>query len=254
MLMFAALCIVVGFGLMMLLAEGGVQLWYQWSLVVGPGPWTLVNGGWARPPVPAFSKAMEMYTFAWPFGWGAMQLFHDGSGPAFSPFIRGSILPGRPWRQSQLPLWMVLLMTSLVPWTFLILRQSRRVAKVRNVHLVRSACYSLAWLPLAAVAFAVGAAFVGIGQTSIYGFVPPRGVVGWLMSFSRASWALVPLVTVWTAVYWSVVAGRYLRLRHAAAVGVAMTLIAGLSATAILLAIPSTDAWVEVGDFLDRVS
>jgi len=61
------------------------------------------------------------------------------------------------------------------------------------------------------------------------------------------------LVTVWTAVYWSVVAGRYLRLRHAAAVGVAMTLIAGLSATAILLAIPSTDAWVEVGDFLDRV-
>jgi len=185
MLMFAALCIVVGFGLMMLLAEGGVQLWYQWSLVVGPGPWTLVNGGWARGPAPGVSVVMDVYTFAWPFGGGGMQQFQDGSRPNFS-LASWSILPGRPWRQSQLPLWLVLLMTSLVPWTFLILRQSRRVAKVRNVHLVRSAGYSLAWLPLAAVAFAVGAAFVGIGQTSIYGFVPPRGVVGWLMSFSRA--------------------------------------------------------------------
>jgi len=252
-LRFAGLCLIIGLAMMMVLAEAGVQLWYQWGRPSPPSQrWTFQNRARLAPAAP-MAATFDVFTFAWPFGWRTMQQFQHRTNVGFS-IGSWSLLPGREWRQAQLPLWMSLITSAFVPLTFLILRTSRRVAKVRSLHIIRAWCYSLAWLPLIAIPFGLGAAALSIIEANMYGFGNmPRGLAPHIEAVAHGAWLWVPAVLVWIAIYWSVAAGRYMRLRHAPAVGIAMTLVASLAAMALLVVVPSTHAWVEVGDFLERI-
>lgn len=104
-------------------------------------------------------------------------------------------------------LWILSLaaFTLSVPPGFLALGDTFRQCRVRYVHLLRGAAYSVI----------VPAAVAGIGTAASY--VQPGSAT-----------ALAALAILWVAVYWLWFVTRYLRLTHAVWVAVAMLTIAGL--------------------------
>lgn len=130
----------------------------------------------------------------------------------------------------------------IMPLTFLCLPQTLRRAKVRKRHLLRIEAYSLVWFPVPASAAAVLA--FSIEQVNRI-FLPTMGSPAWVDRWTRAgmSWAVLVMICLWLAIWWAFAAGRYLRLPHVPAIGVAMTIIAMLAATLLTLIFPGGD-WI----------
>jgi hypothetical protein len=130
----------------------------------------------------------------------------------------------------------------VMPLTFVCLPQTLRRANVRKRHLLRIGAYSLVWFPVPATA-AAALAF-SIEQLDRV-LAPTFGSLYWIDRWTRAgmSWAVLVMTCLWLAVWWAFAAGRYLRLPHAPAIGVAMTVIAMLAAALLTLIFPGGD-WI----------
>ena len=122
-----------------------------------------------------------------------------------------------------------LLFHALCAAGFLALPISRRMTKVRWSHVIRAAVYGVALMVPAGVLAAVGSALCGADL-----FAPNTAGRVLLAIAALATVAVLPAEVVW----WSVVSGRYMKLRHPWGVGVAVVLMAALATTAVF-AVPS---------------
>lgn len=139
------------------------------------------------------------------------------------------------------PLEMVSFLTVLlVPFTFALLPVTLRRARVRRGHLARIWAYSLAWIPLA-----FGASGLVVQVLKILDFIGRMLGKSWPW-FSitidhlrlRGAWITLAAAGIWSALWWSLAARRYLRLPHATAIGLVMTALAMLLVTLTLFIFP----------------
>jgi len=114
----------------------------------------------------------------------------------------------------------------ICPLGFLALPQSRKEAKVRWGHIARIFVYSAGpWVVLTALA-------LWSGPESLNG---QRGGTPWLAD--RIVLGTMVAAPAFCLAWWSFAAGRYLKMRHAWAVGGSVTIMAGLGA-AVLIFLP----------------
>jgi hypothetical protein len=122
------------------------------------------------------------------------------------------------------------LATLLIPVAFFALPQSMRACRVRRGHLVRVLAYSAVPIPLLLIAA------TGLGMLWDWGFYGRGGYWRMYETVSHAlPWLQALLVFVWQVVWWHAAVRHYLRMPHAWAVSVAITLIATLAAAVPVL-------------------
>ena len=107
----------------------------------------------------------------------------------------------------------------LCPLGFIALPQSRRQAKVRWGHIVRIFMYSAGgWALIMALILWSGPSRMGA----------QIGLTPWL--YQRILMVTILFTPTFLLVWWSLATGRYLKMRHAWGVGLAVTTMAGLGA------------------------
>ncbi len=197
------------------LSISGLTAWRAYAAAVASRPpvWTRFVPGTGmvrtRPPAPTQSDVVSTFggqiglLVAWPYGRRAL-------------IPPPSATPGPFWTgvyfEPVLGLWLVGLsvFTFAVPPGFLALGETFRRCRVRFVHLLRGAVYSLVG-PAATVALAVVPSGMGEGIATL----------------------LSGVCVVWLAVFWLVFVTEYLRLTHGVWVVVSMLIIAGLATTIV---------------------
>jgi len=124
------------------------------------------------------------------------------------------------WMGLITPLVLALAHQMLCPAGFLLLPQSRRIAKVRWSHVFRITAYgALLPLPLLVLTWVKGALW-GIGF-----WQPIPSLTVWS---ERLAWLLMLWYPFLLIVWWSTATGRYLRMAHSWGVGLAVVVLATL--------------------------
>ena len=152
-------------------------------------------------------------------------------------------IPAAPWCA------VGLLAFCLMPAAFLLLPITFRRARVRRRHLFRVGAYAAVSLPLALAAPVFLATLAGIAVNAA---AAAQGKRFWLEGlgvwWDHHRW--VPglvCVGLWMGLWWTLAAGRYLRLPHAPAIGAAMTVLAILLAIGLIAAVPGGATWLVWG-------
>jgi hypothetical protein len=141
----------------------------------------------------------------------------------FEPLVPLGLLILSDWSDPLVkPMWTlpVLLHWAMMPVTFLFLPQSLRRAKVRKAHLARASVYAIGWMLLA---FHLPFLYVVIGEV-VWGW--SLLIPGFDLVTSQGQ-VLVPTFA-FSCVWWSVVAGRYLRLPRPWLVGLVLSALSFL--------------------------
>ncbi|MFO0856820.1 MAG: hypothetical protein U0640_05610 [Phycisphaerales bacterium] len=151
-----------------------------------------------------------------------------------SPFVPfGCVLDTNRWR-AMLPFtWFTLAVVQwvLMPICFLLLPLSFQKAKVRRVHLLRGTAYSIGWLLLILhLPALVALPYNMLRWMQMTNFMPfPT------RSFVRQTpWLLGIYCLVLSAIWWSVFAGRYLKLPRPWLIGIVLAVVAMLMAVLIV--------------------
>ncbi len=139
-----------------------------------------------------------------------------------------------------------LLAAAVVPATFVLLPVTLRRAKVRRAHLVRVWLYWWAGLPLLFGAPLLAEGIVELTEQAWRvimrsRFWPPWS--SWDMDQYRPA-VVIGVIVAWVLVWWTFAAGRYLRLRTALAIGLAMTVLSVLVAAGLICAVPGGATWL----------
>ena len=100
---------------------------------------------------------------------------------------------------------------------YVVLPVSRRVAKVRWIHIFRIVMYGMALIVLIAVLEIVGTVLVAVGG----GTWPPLLVDVMVGVMIATGFAFLPALFIW----WSTASGRYLRMRYPWAIGASVTVM-----------------------------
>lgn len=152
-------------------------------------------------------------------------------------------LPGAPAFRGieATPVLLVAMLVLAMPATLAVMPYSLRRAKVRGRHLVRLTAYWLVWMPVLCMAPAVGDSLHRQADQWSYNLSMRAGRAGpplpaWRLSladglewYTRHDSALAAcLLLGLVLVFWGWTARRYLRLPHAWAVALALTLMSGL--------------------------
>ena len=123
---------------------------------------------------------------------------------------------------------MLLAPFALTPFSFVLVASSMRRARVRPAHLLRIAAYSLplaAWLAAGAVLGLYAATWIDLADVDF------GRLSSWKVSEAMYDWcpflgaAIAPLLLM---AWWTLAVRRYLRMPHALAIGVLLTLVASL--------------------------
>jgi len=140
------------------------------------------------------------------------------------------------------PLDFVTLLTfAIVPLSFVLLPRTLRKAKVRRVHVVRVWAYSLAWFPLL---FMVNRILGALWEVLRHAIPQSSGAARSFSNMvddvltSSEGWFILGATCGWLVLWWSFAARRYLRLPHAAGVGLAMVTLSILLSMLLILIYP----------------
>jgi len=149
------------------------------------------------------------------------------------------------------PGWAGLAMSLAWPSLILMLPETRHAAKVRKVHVVRAACYGLAWCIVLRFVDVFGAAVSLIlelmGLPNDWPSWNVRGMLsdpGWAMTHRPAPASI--LIGGWIALWWLVVLTRGFRLRHALFTWVVLSIAAAIIGWCALAAHEIADGWSPV--------
>jgi hypothetical protein len=117
------------------------------------------------------------------------------------------------------PPWIISTLTwiLLTPFAFRLVPQTLRKAKVRRIHIVRVAAYSLLGLPL--LVYSVALIHLGLMRFGL-------GV--WDRDWTNSLWLHLALCGAWLFACWQSAAKHYLRLEHPRAVAAALITLSGL--------------------------
>lgn len=134
------------------------------------------------------------------------------------------------------PLGAVLTMTLAWPLTMLVLTETMRSAKVKRTHVLRAACYSLAWV---AIVPAIKLAGAGIGLVSVLFFVS-AGAQGAMTMWSatwylyRWWWGPVLVSAIWVSLWWWMALTRGFRIEKAGVVWGLLMIVSVLAGLVVL--------------------
>lgn len=147
--------------------------------------------------------------------------------------------------------WGAVSMVAVVgmPVVFLVLPDTLRQARVRKIHLVRIALYSLIGLPILAAAGTAAHLVITMIRLAAGATRFDDGVLAWIdqaiMGHGRLS--ILVLVCAWLAVWWERAARRYLRLPQPRLAVAAVLAVAALAALVVGFLVPGLGMAVMVG-------
>jgi hypothetical protein len=141
-------------------------------------------------------------------------------------------------------IWIMLLTLAIMPAAFLALPVSLRRARVRRIHLLRIWAYGFVTLPAVFLLPVAIQALARFTDTACSIFTPRFSA---LLTSQLEPWhseSITGLGFVWTFLWWTAAAGRYLKLPTPAAVGLAMSVLSTLLAVAVICAFPGGATWL----------
>jgi hypothetical protein len=185
----------------------------QWVEIYGDGPTSMPS-----PFKAVIQSALLPYSDTSP-GSVSIPAGMFGAGPTITPFPPPSQQVRIDWGDlfGNPVLPMLLGMVVLCPAGFLALPVSRRRAKVRYAHIHRVTLYSITFMVLPIGGLLAGPVFEEVAWNSLI------AQLLWVAAVGAVILLPVPLV-----IWWSCATGRYLKIRHAWGVGLAVVVMASL--------------------------